>query len=106
MGTGDVRCRPDPGDAQPSEDAGRLRRVRLKCQNLDEVLSKACSLVADVLGTGRAKVLEIHHAGECLFARAGAGWGLGIVGQLSSPSAFAAGLRSSRSGFGKDRRAA
>jgi hypothetical protein len=78
----------------------------LTCQNLDEVLSKACSLVAAVLGTGRAKVLEIHHAGACLFVRAGVGWGPGVVGQLSSLSAFAAGLRSSRSGFGQDRPAA
>jgi hypothetical protein len=78
----------------------------LTCQNLDEVLSQACSLVADVLGTGRAKVLEIHHAGECLFVRAGVGRGPGVVGQLSSPSAFAAGLRSSCSGFGQGRPAA
>jgi hypothetical protein len=50
------------------------------------VLSKACSLVAAVLGTGRAKVLEIHHAGACLFVRAGVGWGPGVVGQRSSLS--------------------
>lgn len=74
----------------------------LTWQNLDEGLSKACSLVADVLGTGRAKVLEIPHAGECLFVRVGVGRVPGVVGQLSSPSAFAAGLRSSRSGFGQD----
>lgn len=75
----------------------------LKCQNLDEVLSRACSLVADVLGTGRAKVLEIHLAGECLFVRAGVGWGpassaSSVARPLSRRASEAAVLVSARAG--------
>jgi hypothetical protein len=50
-------------------------KFALKCRILGEVPSKACSFVAAVPDTGRAKVLEIHHAGECLFVRADVGWG-------------------------------
>jgi hypothetical protein len=75
----------------------------LTCQNLDEGLSKACSLVADVLGTGRAKVLEIPHAGECLFVRAGVGWrpassASSVARPLSRRASEAAVLVSARTG--------
>jgi hypothetical protein len=74
----------------------------LTWQNLDEGFSKACSLVADVLGTGRAKVLEIPPCGRVPVRSCRRRLAPCVVGQLSSPSAFAAGLRSSRSGFGQD----
>lgn len=57
----------------------------LECQDLDTVLNEACRLVADVLGTGRAKILEIQNAGRCLFVRAGVGWNPDVVGHVRLP---------------------
>jgi PAS domain S-box-containing protein len=51
-------------------------------ENLDAVLTEACRLVGEALGTGRAKILEIQDDGQCLFVRAGVGWDPGIVGEL------------------------
>ena len=51
-------------------------------ENLDEVLTEACRLVGEALGTGRAKVLEIEPGGESLFVRAGVGWAADVVGQM------------------------
>lgn len=78
-------------------DADRIREMLKRQRMLADVgeFALTCQNLDEVLGTGRAKVLEIHHAGECLFVRAGVGRGPGVVGQLNSPSAFAAGLRSS-----------
>lgn len=39
----------------------------LRSDNLDAVLTLACRLVADALGTGRAKVLEIEHQDRPFF---------------------------------------
>ena len=70
---------------------GMVRRQRvladfgdfsLRSENLDEVLAEACRLVAEALGTGRAKVLEIEHGGRTLLVRAGVGWKPDIVGGL------------------------
>lgn len=41
----------------------------LHSDNLDEVLSEACRLVGEALGTGRAKILEIQDDGQWLDAR-------------------------------------
>ena len=57
----------------------------LQSDDLDEVLAEACRLVAEALGTGRAKILEVQQDGQCLFARAGVGWSPEIVGQLRLP---------------------
>ena len=57
----------------------------LECQDLDQVLNEACRLVADVLGTGRSKILEIQHGGQSLFVRAGVGWASDVVGQVRLP---------------------
>jgi PAS domain S-box-containing protein len=54
----------------------------LRSEDLDEVLAEACSLVAEALGTIRAKILEIGEDGETLLVRAGVGWDPGIVGRL------------------------
>ncbi len=54
-------------------------------ENLDAVLTEACRLVADALGTGRAKILEIQEDGRSLFVRAGVGWAPDVVGQLRMP---------------------
>ncbi|WP_338663658.1 PAS domain S-box protein [Pararoseomonas sp. SCSIO 73927] len=57
----------------------------LRSSNLDEILHEACRLVADALGTGRAKILEIQEGGRSLLVRAGTGWAPGIVGELRLP---------------------
>ena len=54
-------------------------------ENLNEVLTEACRLVGEALGTKRAKVLEIREDGQSLFVRAGIGWDHGVVGQLRLP---------------------
>ena len=45
----------------------------LNCEGLDAVLTEACRLVSDTLGTRRAKILEIQENGRWLFVRAGVG---------------------------------
>jgi PAS domain S-box-containing protein len=59
----------------------------LHCRDLDSILNEACRLVADALGTGRAKILEVQNGGATLLVRAGVGWDLGIVGHLTMPMA-------------------
>lgn len=53
----------------------------LRSQDLDEVLTEACRLVGEALGTGVAKVLEIEEDKQRALVRAGIGWKSGIVGQ-------------------------
>ena len=57
----------------------------LHSENLDAVLTEACRLVSDALGTKRAKVLKIENEGQFLFVRAGVGWAPDIVGRLRLP---------------------
>jgi PAS domain S-box-containing protein len=52
----------------------------MRSDDLDEVLTEACRLVAEALGTGRAKVLEIQEGRQELLVRAGVGWEPGVVG--------------------------
>jgi GAF domain-containing protein len=46
----------------------------LESQDLDEVLTEACRLVAEALGTVRAKIPEIQEDRQSLLVRAGVGW--------------------------------
>lgn len=57
----------------------------LQSEDLDEVLTEACRLVGEAMGTGRAKVLEIEKGGTSLLVRAGVGWDAGIVGHQRLP---------------------
>ncbi|WP_372618040.1 PAS domain S-box protein [Falsiroseomonas sp.] len=57
----------------------------LRSENLDEILTEACRLVAEALGTGRAKAIEIQHEERCALVRAGVGWQPDIVGELRLP---------------------
>ena len=57
----------------------------LRSESLDEILTEACRLVGEALGTRRAKVLEIEPDRQTLFVRAGVGWNPDIVGQLRLP---------------------
>ncbi|WP_142581195.1 LuxR C-terminal-related transcriptional regulator [Methylobacterium symbioticum] len=57
----------------------------LRSENLDEVLTEACRLVAEACCITRAKILEIQEDGQVVFVRAGVGWAPGIVGRLRLP---------------------
>lgn len=59
--------------------------LALQCSCLDEVLTTACRLVAKVLGTSRAKVLELTDNGARMFLRAGIGWEGDVIGHLNLP---------------------
>jgi two-component sensor histidine kinase len=59
--------------------------LALRSDDLDEVLSEACSLVGEALGSDLAKILEIEPDRRCLLVRAGVGWRPGIVGQMRLP---------------------
>ena len=49
------------------------------------MLTEACRLVSQALGTTRAKVLEIQAGSDSLLVRAGVGWGPNVVGRLRLP---------------------
>lgn len=60
-------------------DCGELA---LRRESLDEILTEACRLVSEALGTNHAKVLEIEGGGRSLLVRAGVGWDPGLPGKL------------------------
>jgi PAS domain S-box-containing protein len=64
---------------------GEFGELAVRSQDLKQILQEACRLVSDALGTGRAKILEILHADQELFVRAGVGWEPGIVGTMRLP---------------------
>ncbi len=77
------------GGEQPDEHRELLRQqtalasfgeLALKSNDLDEILTEACRLVGEALGTDLAKVVELQEDGETLFVRAGVGWRPGVVG--------------------------
>ncbi len=55
--------------------------LALKSEDLDEILTEACRLIGEALGTDLAKVVELQEDGRTLLVRAGVGWKPGIVGQ-------------------------
>ncbi|MFZ1426723.1 MAG: ATP-binding protein [Geminicoccaceae bacterium] len=50
---------------------------------MGEILTEACRLVGEALGTDLAKVMELQQDGQTLLVRAGVGWKPGIVGELT-----------------------
>lgn len=54
----------------------------LRTDNIDEILTEACRLVGDALGTDLAKVMELQDDETRLFVRAGVGWKSDVVGQV------------------------
>jgi len=58
----------------------RFGEFALRSDDLDEVLTEACRLVGEALGTDLAKVVELQEDGEILVVRAGVGWKPGVVG--------------------------
>jgi two-component sensor histidine kinase len=60
----------------------RFGELALHSEDLQAILHDACRLVAEGLGTGLAKVLELQPDGRTLLVRAGVGWQPGVVGQV------------------------
>jgi PAS domain S-box-containing protein len=61
----------------------RFGELALKSDNLDEILTEACRLAGEALGTDLAKVVELQEDGETLLVRAGVGWKPGVVGEAT-----------------------
>jgi len=61
----------------------KFGELALKSDDLDEILTEACRLVGEALGTDLAKVMELQADGETLLVRAGIGWMPGVVGGVT-----------------------
>ena len=61
----------------------RFGTLALKSDDLDEILTEACRLVGEALGTDLAKVMQLQDNGETLLVRAGVGWKPGVVGEVT-----------------------
>src|SRR3954462_2496732 len=61
----------------------RFGELAIKSDDLDAILTEACRLVGEALGTDLAKVMELRENGETLFVRAGVGWKPGVVGETT-----------------------
>lgn len=61
----------------------RFGQLALRSNDLDEILTEACRLVREALGTEMAKVVELQRDGETLLVRAGVGWKPGVVGRVT-----------------------
>ncbi|WP_367141923.1 GAF domain-containing protein [Rhodoplanes sp.] len=58
----------------------RFGELALRSDDLDEILTEACRLAGEALGTDLAKVVELQADGKTLLVRAGVGWKPGVVG--------------------------
>ena len=58
----------------------RFGELALRSDDLDEILTEACRLAGEALGTDLAKVVELQEDGKTLCVRAGVGWKPGVVG--------------------------
>ena len=58
----------------------RFGELALRSDDLDEILTEACRLAGDALGTDLAKVVELQADGKTLRVRAGVGWKPGVIG--------------------------
>lgn len=60
----------------------RFGEFALKAEDIDAILTEACRLVGEALGTDLAKVMEYEHGEERMLVRAGVGWKPGVVGHV------------------------
>ncbi len=65
----------------------KFGELALRSDDLDEILTEACRLVGEALGTDLAKVMELHEDGATLLVRAGVGWKPGVVGEVTLKAA-------------------
>lgn len=58
----------------------RFGELALRSDDLEEILTEACRLAGEALGTDLAKVVELQGDGKTLVVRAGVGWKPGVIG--------------------------
>ena len=58
----------------------RFGELALKSEDLDHILTEACRLAGEVLGTELAKVVQLQEDGKTMLVRAVVGWGPNVVG--------------------------
>jgi signal transduction histidine kinase len=58
----------------------RFGELALRSDDLDKILTEACRLAGEALGTHLAKVVELQADGKTLVVRAGVDWEAGVVG--------------------------
>jgi signal transduction histidine kinase/CheY-like chemotaxis protein len=61
----------------------KFGELALRSDDLDEILTEACRLAGDALGTDLAKVVELQGDGKTLLVRAGVGWNPGVIGKAT-----------------------
>ena len=61
----------------------RFGELALRSNDLDAILTEACRLVGEALGTDLSKVLEMQSDGITMLVRAGVGWKPGVVGEVT-----------------------
>jgi signal transduction histidine kinase len=61
----------------------RFGELALRSDDLDEILTESCRLVAEALATDMAAVVELQEDGETLLVRAGVGWTPDVVGKVT-----------------------
>lgn len=76
------------------EASVRFGRMALQSDDLDAVLTEACRLTGQALGTDLSKVMELQEDGRTLLVVAGVGWKEGVVGHERIPA-----VRTSSEGF-------
>ena len=79
MGEGDDRER-----LRQQAALAQFGELALRSEELDEILTEACRMVGEALGTDLAKVMELLQDGETLVVRAGVGWKPGVVGEVTT----------------------
>ena len=61
-------------------------RQALRSNDLDAVLTEACRLTAEALGTDLSKIMQLEDCGRTLRVVAGVGWASGIIGEETVPA--------------------
>jgi len=61
----------------------KFGELALKSDDIEEILTEACHIISQALGTDLAKVMELQADGETLLVRAGVGWKPGVVGEVT-----------------------
>ena len=63
----------------------RFGELAMRSDDLQEVLTEACRLVAEALGADLSKIMELDQDAQELLVRAGVGWRDGVVGSVRLP---------------------
>ncbi len=72
-----------PSPLQLQVVLAKFGELALRSDSLDEILTEACRLVGEGLGTDLAKVMELGDDSQTLSVRAGVGWKPGVVGHAT-----------------------